>query len=246
MHAVSIRFYEELNDFLDPEKRKKEYQVPFMIKRTVKDLIEGEGVPHVEVDLILVNSEPVGFDHHVREGDRISVYPEFELIDISPVNRLRPKPLRQTRFIVDANLGRLSRYLRMLGFDTRFDMNLHDEDIIRIATEEKRIILTRDLGILKNSRVNRGYFIRSQQPDLQLREVIGKFDLKGKFKPFSRCIACNGEILPIVKEKIVGRVPEQVKTNFEDFFQCAVCDRIYWEGSHHQRMLEKIDRLMKD
>ncbi len=246
MNVVSIRFYEELNDFLDPDKRKKEYEIPFLIKRTVKDLIEGEGVPHVEVDLILVNGISVDFEYHIGDGDRISVYPEFEMIDISEVSRLRPKPLRQTKFIVDANLGRLSRYLRMLGFDTVFDMNLHDPDIILIAGKEKRIILTRDLGILKNSRVVRGYFIRSQEPDQQLREVVNKFHLKGQFRPFTRCIACNGEIKPISKEEILGRVPEQVHNDFEQFYACTHCSRVYWEGSHHQRMLAKIQRLTHD
>jgi uncharacterized protein with PIN domain len=246
MNAVSIRFYEELNDFLDPHKRKKKYEIPFLIKRTVKDLIEGEGVPHVEVDLILVNGNPVDFEYHIRDGDQISVYPEFELIDISPLNRLRPIPLRQTKFIVDANLGRLSRYLRMLGFDTLFDMNLHDPDIIKIAAKEKRIILTRDLGILKNSRVVRGYFIRNQEPDRQLREVVRKFHLKGQFRPFTRCIACNGNILPISKDRIGKRAPAQVLQNFDKFYACSECERVYWEGSHHQRMLEKIQRLTRD
>jgi len=246
MSFISIRFYEELNDFLDPPKRKKDYQIAIPVKRTVKDIVEGEGVPHVEIDLILVNGNPVRFDHHVHDGDRISVYPEFELLDISPVIRLRPEPLRQTRFIIDANLGRLSRYLRMLGFDTLFDMNLGDEDIIRIAGEDKRIILTRDLGILKNSKVRRGYFIRNQQPDQQLKEVTRKFNLKGQIKPFSRCIACNGKILQIPKIKILDQVPEQVYLLFEEFFQCNQCLRVYWKGSHHQRMLQKIERLLKE
>lgn len=246
MKSVSIRFYEELNDFLAPAKRKKEYSVPFLIKRTVKDLIEGEGVPHVEVDLILVNGNPVDFEYHIRNGDRISVYPEFELIDISPINRLRPAPLRKSRFMVDANLGRLARYLRMLGFDTRFDLNLQDEEIIRMAEKEKRILLTRDLGILKNHRVLRGYFIRSQQPDVQLREVVQKFHLKGQFKPFTRCIACNGRILPVIKEQIAGRVPEQIWASFDTFYTCEACERVYWEGSHHQRMLDKIRRLTRE
>lgn len=243
MNAAYIRFYEELNDFLDISRRKKEYRVFFELKRTVKDLIEGEGVPHVEVDLILVNGVSVGFDHHVLDGDRISVYPEFELLDISPVTRLRPQPLRRTRFIADANLGRLARYLRMTGFDTLFDINLDDGDIIRIAREEKRIILTRDMGILKNGMVSRGYFIRNQQPDRQLAEVVKKFDLKRRFKPFIRCIVCNGNILPVNREDVVDQLPEQVQSDFSEFFRCDHCGRIYWKGSHYERMLEKIGRL---
>jgi uncharacterized protein with PIN domain len=243
MNSVYIRFYEELNDFLDISRRKKEYRVFFELKRTVKDLIEGEGVPHVEVDLILVNGASVGFDFHISDGDRISVYPEFELLDISPVTRLRPEPLRQTRFIADANLGRLARYLRMTGFDTLFDINLDDGDIIRIAQEEKRIILTRDIGILKNSKVSRGYFIRNQQPEWQLAEVVKKFDLKRQFMPFIRCIACNGNILPVSREEVLDQLPEQVQSDFREFFRCDHCGRVYWKGSHYERMREKIGRL---
>ena len=243
MNSALIRFYEELNDFLDQSRKKREYRIQFELKRTVKDIIEGEGVPHTEVDLILVNGNPVGFDHHIVDGDRISVYPEFELLDISPVARLRPEPLRQTRFIADANLGRLARYLRMTGFDTRFDINLDDEEIIRIAREEKRIILTRDIGMLKNGKVSRGYFIRSQQPDRQLAEVVKKFDLKKKFMPFTRCIACNGSIIPVNREEIMDRLPQQIQSDFLEFFCCDHCGRVYWKGSHYQRMLEKIGRL---
>ncbi|MBS0000462.1 MAG: Mut7-C ubiquitin/RNAse domain-containing protein [Cyclobacteriaceae bacterium] len=243
MNSVSIRFYEELNDFLHFSKRKIEYRITFELKRTVKDLIEGEGVPHVEVDLILVNGRSVNFDYHIEDDDRISVYPEFELLDISPIYRLRPEPLRQSRFIVDANLGRLARYLRMTGFDTLFDINLNDGDIIRIADQHKKIILTRDVGILKNGKVSRGYFLRSQQPDRQLMEVIHKFDLKRQIKPFTRCIACNGKILSVKKEDIQDQLPEQIKSDFNEFFRCNQCGRVYWKGSHHQRMLEKISRL---
>jgi hypothetical protein len=246
MIFVSIRFYEELNDFLDPDKQKKEYGITFPVKRTVKDIIEGEGVPHVEIDLILVNGNPVGFNHHVRNGDRISVYPEFELLDISPLNRLRPVPLRRSRFIVDANLGRLARYLRMTGFDTHFDTGLEDPEIIRIADQEKRIILTRDIGILKNGAVLRGYYLRSQYPEEQIREVVKKFHLKGQFEPFSRCIACNGKILPVSKNNVLDRIPPRVGDLFDEFFICKLCGRVYWKGSHHQRMLEMIERLLNE
>lgn len=246
MKSVSIRFYEELNDFLDPDKRKKGYPVRSLIRRTVKDLIEGEGVPHVEVDLILVNGNPVGFDYHIRDGDYISVYPEFELLDISSINRLRPEPLRETRFIVDANLGRLSRYLRMLGFDAHYDVNLSDEDIIRMAVKNKMIILTRDLGILKHSKVSRGYFVRNQQPRQQIREVVRKFSLERKFNPFSRCIACNGQIKSVAKDQIIDLIPPKVNDDFDEFYQCADCGRVYWKGSHYESMLKKIEELANE
>ncbi len=241
--SVTIRFYQELNDFLPEKKKEKPYKINFSGKNTIKDLIEAEGVPHVEIDLILVNGISVDFKYYPQKDDRISVYPEFELLDISPITRLRPLPLRTTRFIADANLSRLSRYLRMLGFDTRFDSNSDDPEIIDIAAIEKRIILTRDLGLLKNSKARRGYFIRSQIPDKQIREVVQKFSLKNSCKPFTRCIACNGEIYPANKKDIIDLLPDQTAKAFVEFFQCRNCKRIYWKGSHYEKMLAKVEYL---
>lgn len=243
---VKIRFYEELNDFLPIARRKKTFRIEYSGKQTVKDLIESEGVPHVEVDLILVNGQSVDFMYHVQSGDQISVYPVIELLDISSVNRLRPAPLRITRFMVDANLGRLARYLRMLGFNTLFDTKLEDDEIIRIASTEKRIILTRDLGILKNGKTVRGYFVRNQSPPGQISEVIHKFDLKNKILPFSRCMSCNGPIVPVDKKKVIEHLGENTKNTFDEFFQCKFCGKIYWKGSHYERMLEKIESLINN
>ncbi len=242
--SVTIRFYEELNDFLPREKKKTDYRLPLFGKQTVKDLIESQGVPHVEVDLILVNGEPVNFSYHLRAGDRISVYPEFELLDISAVNRLRPSPLREPRFVVDANLGKLARDLRMLGFDTAYDQEYDDPRIIEMAYTQKRIILTRDTGMLKHGRVERGYFVRNDDPVLQLREVIVKFSLENRIEPFTRCMACNGKILPVKKEDILHGIPEGTRKTYDEFYRCADCGRIYWKGSHYQRMAGRIRDLL--
>ena len=120
MHKIFLRFYEELNDFLPEEKRKKRFLHQYIDRTSVKDLIESLGVPHTEIDLILVNGKSVSFKYLINDGDDISVYPVFESIDITGLQHLRPKPLRDPKFIADVHLGRLARYLRMLGFDTLF------------------------------------------------------------------------------------------------------------------------------
>ena len=109
MYRITIRFYEELNDFLPPAQRKKDIIHAFRGRRSVKDLVESFGVPHVEVDLVLVNGASVDFSYIVSDGDRISVYPEFETLDVGDVSRLRPEPLRDTRFVLDVHLGKLAR-----------------------------------------------------------------------------------------------------------------------------------------
>ncbi len=114
---ATFRFYEELNDFLSPDRRKIAFDYAFNGTPSVKDSIEAIGVPHPEVDLILVNDVSVGFDHLLNGGERVAVYPMFERVDISSLTRLRPNPLREPRFVLDVHLGKLARYLRLLGFD---------------------------------------------------------------------------------------------------------------------------------
>ncbi len=217
---ITIRFYEELNDFLHYSRRKKAFTFALAGKRTIKDIIEALGVPHTEVDLILANQEPVKFDYHPQKDDHISVYPVFEAIDIASINLLRPKPLRETKFILDVHLGTLARYLRMLGFDTLYRNDFKDEEIINISLQEQRIILTRDLPILKNGKVTHGYFVRETDPKKQIREITRRFDLKDQFKPFHRCMECNGIIQKVDKSVIENSLETNTRKAFKEFFQC--------------------------
>ena len=243
---ITLRFYEELNDFLPPGRRKLPFQVPFSLKRSVKDLIEALGVPHVEVDLILVNGESVSFEHPVADGDFISVYPVFELLDIRPLTRLRPEPLREPRFVADVHLKTLARKLRMLGFDTLYNPELDDRQLAEAAEKEHRILLTRDLGLLKRGNLSRGLFLRSQHPAEQLREVVSRLDLLAKARPLTRCIRCNAllSVIP-VQEADLGRLPEDICSRGGTVSRCAACGRLYWRGSHYTKMRKEIRGLKK-
>ena len=243
---ITIRFYEELNDFLPKENRKKEFEYGFSGNPSIKDAIEAMGVPHPEVDLILVNGISVNFDYNIQPGDRISVYPAFELLDISPVSRLRPKPLRVTKFILDINLGKLAVKLRMLGLDTLYENNFTNLDIIQTAEKESRIILTRDHGLLKNKKVTHGYWIRNNDPKKQLREIIEKFDLSGQINPFTICMVCNGKIRRVEKNIIIDGLLPKVKKNFEEFYQCSNCKKVYWKGTHFIKMQAEIGSIIND
>ena len=243
--CISLRFYAELNDFLPPRNRGQELKCTFFGKPTVKDIIESRGVPHTEIDLILVNGESVHFNYHVQPGDIISVYPEFELLNIQPLNRLRPRPLRSTAFIADAHLGKLAAYLRMAGFDTAYRNDFQDKEIIDRSHQEKRVILTRDLDILKHGKVSRGYFVRNRDPLKQCIEVIEKFNLKDQIIPFSRCLDCNALLQPVEKEQITDKIPELTNKYFDEFYQCMGCGKVYWKGSHHKNMQKTIDEIIK-
>jgi len=238
-----FRFYEELNDFLPPKRRKTSFAFFFKGSSTVKNAIEEMGVPHVEVDLILVNGNPVDFSYKLRKEDRVSVYPVFESLDISNVQRSRKKPLREPRFILDVHLGKLAKYIRMCGFDALFEMNMNDRDIVSISVSEHRIILTRDRELLKVKLVTHGYWIRSAKPEEQLREVIHRFDLKTLLKPFTRCIECNGMLDDVPKDEIIHMLLPKTRDFYTDFKRCTGCGKIYWEGSHYEKMKNFIGLL---
>jgi uncharacterized protein with PIN domain len=241
MNYASFRFYAELNDFLSASRRAREFTHRFFVSPSVKDAIEGFGVPHTEVDLVLVNGESVDFTYLIQDGDRVSVYPVFESVDITPLLRVRPRPLRVTRFVLDIHLGRLTSYLRMMGFDSIYGNNCDDAELASISSRERRILLTRDRGLLKRSMVTHGYLVREMNPRLQLVEVLRRFDLFGAVAPFTRCLECNHPLRPVEKASVAHRVPENTVREHDEFWTCDECGRVYWEGSHHRRMSQFID-----
>src|SRR5262245_8675751 len=201
--TCEFRFYEELNDYLPPGQRKQTITRDITGTPSVKDAIESFGVPHTEIDLILVDGRSVRFERKLLGGERVAVYPEFERFDISPLHRLRPKPLRQPRFVADVHLGTLARFLRLLGFDTRYGNGFDDAELAAITSREKRILLTRDVGLLKRKAVVRGQWLRSRDPEQQVAEIVDALHLKRSFRPFTRCMACNGELVVIARKEVV-------------------------------------------
>ena len=241
--CARYRFYAELNDHLPLGQRYGMVEKQFFVPVSVKDMIEDIGIPHAEVDLILVNGESSGFTRLIRNGDRVAVYPVFESIDITPVLRLRPQPLRETKFVLDVHLGRLAGYLRMLGFDTAYSNRSGDLELVRISCEGKRILLTRDRGVLKHSAVTHGYWVRETESHRQVEEVVTRFDLARSLRPLTRCMVCNQPLSDIAKCDVEGRVPKQTLERCEEFRECAGCGRVYWEGSHSRRMRRWIEQL---
>jgi uncharacterized protein with PIN domain len=235
-HIAEFRFYEELNDFLLPAQRKRSLEYRFQGHPGIKDPIEAFGVPHTEVDLIVVNGESVGFDYQLQTGDRVAVYPMFESFDISPLVKLREKPLRRTAFVLDVNLGKLARRLRMLGFDALYDNRYEDAEVADIAAAEGRIVLTRDRRLLFAKRITHGYWVRSTDPRRQVDEVLTRFDLRRQIRPFRRCMRCNGLLREVPKAEVLDRLEPKTKLYYERFYQCGGCGKVYWEGSHIEDM----------
>jgi uncharacterized protein with PIN domain len=238
--TATFRFYEELNDFLPEGLRKRAFPHNFKGSPSIKDTIESLGVPHTEVDLILINGISVTFSHRLHPGDAVSVYPVFETLDITGLTALRPKPLRTPAFVLDVHLGRLAGYLRILGFDTLYRNDYDDPEIVRISRAERRTILTRDLGILKTGAVTRGYWLRSQHPREQLREVVDRFELHRSAVPLSRCPVCNGILKRVSKESVQSVLPTKTRLLYSEFSQCPNCRKVYWKGSHYEELLNLV------
>jgi uncharacterized protein with PIN domain len=245
MVTAIFRFYEELNDFLAPERRRREFSCPCARAATTKHMIEALGVPHTEVELILVNGESVGFEHLLRDGDRVAVYPRFEALDITPLLRVREWPLRVTRFVADAHLGGLARLLRMAGFDTLYRNDYRDSEIADVAAREGRIVLTRDRELLKLRNITHGCYVHALKPVQQLGEILNRLDLTRSLRPFTLCMDCNAPLRDIDKAQVIERLPPSVQANHERFTTCDLCGRVFWEGSHWQRLRELVDTAVQ-
>jgi uncharacterized protein len=233
---AQVRFYAELRDFLSPARRAGEIVHAFREPGSVKDVIESYGVPHTEVEIILANGTSVDFSYQVRDGDHISVYPMFESFDVSGLVRVRPQPLREMRFVLDVHLGKLARRLRLLGFDCHYQRDAADDELVAIATGERRILLTRDLGLLKRRAITHGTFVRSTDPREQVKEIVRRFQLAGDIDPFTRCIACNGLLRDVAKATVEQHLPPMTRQLYHRFRRCADCGKTYWRGAHHGRL----------
>jgi uncharacterized protein with PIN domain len=242
-YAATFRFYEELNDFLPEEKRKRDVVYTFSGKPSIKDAIEAQGIPHTEVDLITANGVSVGFDYSLKNGDRIAVYPMFEGLDISPIVKLREKPLREPKFVLDVHLGKLARLMRLLGLDTLYRNDYDDAHIASISATQRRAVLTRDRMLLHYRVITHGYWLRSMKAEEQLSEVIRRFDLRGNLSPYSRCLACNGQLEPVAKDKILGRLEPKTSLYYDTFFRCRECGKIYWKGSHFDTLRKTVKKF---
>jgi hypothetical protein len=168
----------------------------------------------------------------------------FEALDIRPLLRLREHPLRHPRFIADAHLGGLARLLRLAGFDTLYDNGIHDRDLVAVARDEGRIVLSRDIELLKRRDVTHGCYLHALKPEQQFREIVDRLDLAGAARPFSLCLSCNAPLRPIAKAEVLDRLPERVRAQQERFATCDVCRRVFWEGSHWRRMRALLDGVL--
>jgi len=241
-YRAFFHFYRELRDFLADPGASISIKYDFDGKPSVKDAIEAIGVPHTEVDSIVVNGAPAGFGYHLKDGDAVFVYPATLNPEIPAKVPLRGET--PATFVVDVNLGKLARLLRMLGFDAAYRNDYTDHEIAGLAANEGRIVLTRDRRLLRFRAIEHGYWLRSDDPRMQVKEVITRFGLNHSIKPFNRCLECNGVIVPVAKERVIERLEPRTKLYYDEFYICTDCGKIYWKGSHYEYMNETLENLM--
>ena len=241
MATVFLRFWAECNDFLPPRRRHEVFSYTVADRQSIKDVVEAVGVPHPEIALILVGGKPVDFGYLVQDGDCVDVYPAYSSFEVPGYGVVGPSP--EPRFLLDVHLGRLAEYLRLLGFDTLYRNDYDDPELAAIAGAEERILLTRDIGLLKRRNVVYGAYVRATNPQQQIVEIVRRFSLWDALQPFQRCSRCNGRLFPVAKDDIEDQLLPQTKQEHDDYRQCETCGQIYWEGSHLVRLREFIAEL---
>jgi len=244
MARADFCFHAELNHFLPANKKQITFPYYFKERASIKDTIESLGVPHPEVEAIIVNGNAVDFSYIVQDGDNIQVYPISASKEIlSPIS-LRPQLPNILRFVLDVHLGKLAASVRMLGFDTLYRNDYDDQELAQISASEQRVLLTRDKGLLMRSLVTFGYYVRATNPEQQVVEVLRRYNLFTIVTPFKRCIRCNGLLAPVEKELIIDQIPEKTRTTINEFHRCRECHQIYWRGSHYEKMQKFIEEVL--
>jgi len=241
---VWLRFYEELNDFLPPQIRKRQFAYSFRDDGTVEELLSALHIPVSQIDLILANGKSIGLAHHLRDGDLLSFYPVFELLDIKPLAQLRPEPLRQIRFIIGPGLRRLAEYLRMCGFDARFLDAPSKEELIRAVKEDRRVLITKNPMLLHEHQITHCYYVRAIKPRHQLVEVLSHLDLLRSVAPITRCISCNGLLRSVPEANSRKEQPQD--SNITLPMQCEDCGRLHKSGFDFKRLRWFVGRVQKE
>ena len=237
---VYLTFHNELQMLLP--KSQAERRVKYLLKRraSLKDIVESLGVPHTEVARVLLSNSELGFGFIPVGGEDIDILGFSEENSAYAPTLLRPRLFAGLKFMVDINVQKLARNLRLIGFDTSLVPDLPLLEIGSMATGQQRILLTRNRELLKCGTVIHGHLVRSENHPIQLRETVQLYKLKSHIKAFSRCVVCNGVLIPVAKEQINHRLEPLTRKYYLSFKRCVDCEKIYWQGSHHDRMLQLI------
>lgn len=245
MDQVYFHFHGDLNDFLLPDQQRQTISVPLNGVAAIKHPIESLGVPHPEVDALLVNQLAVDFDYRLQANDQIDVFPMTDKPAVATIP-LRPPLALPVHFVLDTHLGQLATYLRLLGFDTLYRNDYDDVELAQISSEETRLLLTRDRGLLKRKIVVYGHCVRHSDPRQQLIDVLRRYQLKEQVRVWQRCPLCNGDLARVAKAEILDQLEQKTQLYYDEFQRCQRCGQIYWQGSHYTHMQGFVDNVLAE
>lgn len=232
-----------LRDFLKEKQQKNPpLNIPFELNPSVKDLIESQGIPHTAIFKLEINKEERPLDYNVRDGDKITPYP-FEQVDSATLDDIFVSP---SKFVLDVHLGKLAKTLRLFGLDTSWNTDRKETEILHLSNQQQRMILSRDIGLLRNGEARYGYWIRATDPDRQIHELFERFNISDHIAPFSRCMKCNGVLEETELSQVEERVPPKVREWHSLFYECRNCHKVYWKGSHYKKLQEKVRSLTSE
>lgn len=240
--TITCRFHGDLALFLRKGERGHPIRRILREKTSVKDALEACGVPHTETDLIICNGVAVRFTHQLADESDVEVHGVGHSLELFPNERLQT--IKASRFVADGHLGRLVRDLRLLGIDVSYRSTIADAELVAIAVEENRAVLTRDRRLLMHRALNVGYWLRSQSPEVQTVEVLRRFQLEHALRPFSRCVRCNAELAAASKGEVFEQLEPLTKIYYEDFRRCTRCGAVYWPGSHFPKLQARIEGVL--
>ncbi|MEU2434924.1 Mut7-C RNAse domain-containing protein [Streptomyces rubradiris] len=201
---------------------------------TLGHVIESLGIPLTEVGALIVDGRPVLPGHIPGAAERVVV---------RPVERPQRVPGAPLRFLLDVHLGTLARRLRLLGVDTAYEStDIGDPALAARSAAEKRVLLSRDRGLLRRRELWAGAFVYSTRPDDQLDDVLDRFD--PGLRPWTRCTACNGLLREAAKDEVADQLEGGTRRTYDVFAQCAECGRAYWKGAHHDQLEAIVERAL--
>ena len=244
--TAHIHLHQPLQELLRSRIRGSLQPIEFKGHQTIKHLVESMGIPHTEIGMLQVMESRIGLGYLVKSGDVVHVYPATPVQDHLSGIFKDGQMVIPPHFILDNHLGKLAGDLRMLGFDAGYSNQYQDQELAEAAIAQKRILLTRDRQLLMRKFIQYGYLVRSLNPDEQLLEILQRFNLSAGINLFQRCMRCNQILKPVKKKEIQHRLESLTKKYFFEFKICPGCQRVYWPGSHIEKMEKRLAGFMPE
>jgi uncharacterized protein len=231
--TVEVRLCGDLVRFVPARLRNKDIRVAYDGTSSLGHVVESIGVPLTEVGALCIDGHTVPPAHRLAEGD---------VVEVDPVTRPQAVATSPPRFLLDVHLGALARWLRVLGVDTAYDTDADDEALVSHAVRERRVLLTKDRGLLRRRALPYAAYVRGSRVEAQLTDVLDRFE--PPLAPYTRCPVCNGTLTTVAKDEIAHLLEPGTRRSYDDYARCTQCRQIYWPGAHARR-LDDVIRLAR-